>query len=166
MSPNGWSKRIPNPPKIYKNPSLDSYVSPWVPLGTPGSLKWCSKAPKWCPNGVPIAPRFKSSEARVIKSSGGQKEGGRRQGRSLEIRRAVLAQLCRRVGSHLFKHKCQVTCTFTCTSSSHMYNYLYQSGFSKFASDFSHLLRGLQKHAFSQSVVLLSKTSTFRSKCV
>ena len=84
MSPNGWSKRIPNPPKIYKNPSLDSYVSPWVPLGTPGSLKWCSKAPKWCPNGVPIAPRFKSSEARVIKSSGGQKEGGRRQGRSLE----------------------------------------------------------------------------------
>ena len=56
MSPHGSPKGIPNPPKIYKNPCLDSHVSPWVSLGTPGSLKWCSKAPKWCPNGVPITP--------------------------------------------------------------------------------------------------------------
>ena len=56
MSPHGSPKGIPNPPKIYKHPCLDSHVSPWVSLGTPGSLKWYSKAPKWCPNGVPITP--------------------------------------------------------------------------------------------------------------
>ena len=39
----GSQKGIPNPPKIYKNPCLDSHVSPWVPLGTLcDSLGYCS----------------------------------------------------------------------------------------------------------------------------
>ena len=80
-------------------------------------------------------------------------------GGALYIRRAVLAQLCRRVGSQCKIYIVQAHVQLLVQVP------FAEACFSKFASDFSHLLRGLQKHAFSETVVLLSKTSTFRSKC-
>ena len=113
IRPNWIPTGSPNPQKIDKNLDLDPQVSNGLSPGNPGSPKWYPRVPKWIPrtpkwqiwapknvpaqqSASPASPQVLPVSPQVLRQN---LTGAGGRGKSLRIRRAVLAQLYRRVGT-------------------------------------------------------------------